>query len=136
MKCSKCNHVNPDNAKFCMECGEKLENVCPKCGAKPPSEAKFCMECGTKIDDVPTSSEAKVLKLEDMQNQLKSRIPNSLADKLFSNAKQMQGEYRLVTALFADVSGSSSMARNLPLEQYVDIIDNCFKMMVDTISIK
>jgi hypothetical protein len=47
--------------------------------------------------------------------QLQARIPQSLADKLFAGAKQMQGEYRLVTALF-----SSGMAREMPLEHYVD----------------
>ena len=43
-------------AKFCPECGTKLEppkpaapTVCPKCGAKLPAGAKFCPACGEKI---------------------------------------------------------------------------------------
>jgi len=27
MKCPKCNHENRDGAKFCEECGEKLQSV-------------------------------------------------------------------------------------------------------------
>ncbi|HIE30259.1 TPA: zinc-ribbon domain-containing protein, partial [Candidatus Poribacteria bacterium] len=141
MECPKCHHKNPTEAKFCMECGAKLENVCLKCGTKLPEEAKFCMECGTKVGELakeaPKAAPPSVAipKLEDMQKQLQSRIPQSLADRLFAGAKQMQGEYRLVTAVFADVSGSSGMAREMPLEQYVDTMNDCFKMMVDTISI-
>lgn len=35
--------------KFCMECGSSLANKCPKCGADTPSGAKFCLECGNKL---------------------------------------------------------------------------------------
>lgn len=35
--------------KFCMECGASLVNACPKCGAELPNGAKFCLECGEKL---------------------------------------------------------------------------------------
>ena len=35
--------------KFCLECGQLLASVCPKCGAELPPNAKFCLECGEKI---------------------------------------------------------------------------------------
>lgn len=35
--------------KFCMECGSPLVRKCPKCGAELPENAKFCLECGEKI---------------------------------------------------------------------------------------
>ena len=56
-----------------------------------------------------------VPRLEDMQKQLQSRIPQSLADRLLAGAKQVQGEYRLVTVIFANMSGSSGIARELCL---------------------
>jgi len=120
-----------------MKCGTKLERKCKNCGAEYPEEAVFCMKCGAKlVEEATTLTEVTVPKLEDMQKQLQSRIPQSLADRLFAGAKQMQGEYRLVTAIFADVVGSSRMARSMTLDEYVETIDVCFKMMVDTISIK
>jgi len=81
MRCLKCQHENPTAAKFCMECGARLEYVCSKCGAKLPPEAKFCMECGTKVveavphreDGVPVEPSAiyaAVPRLEDMQDRL------------------------------------------------------------------
>lgn len=54
MKCSKCNHENPDSNKFCSECGTKLEvntyNIeCPYCHRQIPKDSKFCPDCGNKI---------------------------------------------------------------------------------------
>ena len=54
-KCAKCGATLPKNAKFCLECGEKVETtpvideiICPKCGAKVP-KGKFCLECGAPL---------------------------------------------------------------------------------------
>lgn len=51
--CPKCGAVNLANAKFCTECGTKMETgaatvPCVKCGAALPAGSKFCNECGTK----------------------------------------------------------------------------------------
>ncbi len=35
--------------KFCIECGAPLVRKCPKCGAELPENAKFCASCGEKI---------------------------------------------------------------------------------------
>lgn len=53
--CPNCGHANPAGAKFCLECGAKLEQgkVCPSCGHLNPPEAKFCLECGARLG-VPT----------------------------------------------------------------------------------
>lgn len=48
-KCPKCGATLPNNAKFCLECGTKLENKCPKCGTNNSLDAKFCLECGEKL---------------------------------------------------------------------------------------
>jgi membrane protease subunit (stomatin/prohibitin family) len=80
IKCSKCGNELPANAKFCLECGTKVEileanemicpkcgkkthkgkfcmecggsliNTCPKCGAEVPMNGKFCLECGQKLN--------------------------------------------------------------------------------------
>lgn len=52
--CPKCGNIVPANAKFCLECGTKIENldenemICPSCGMKTP-KGKFCMECGQPL---------------------------------------------------------------------------------------
>lgn len=54
-KCAKCGAELPPNAKFCLQCGEKITPptpsgmvVCPQCGKVVPS-GKFCPECGHKL---------------------------------------------------------------------------------------
>ncbi len=52
--CSNCGTENPVNAKFCEECGAKLEivdnkNFCPHCGHNNPVDVKFCLDCGEKL---------------------------------------------------------------------------------------
>ncbi len=60
MKCNKCNADINDSAKFCPECGTKVNKVrhCAKCGSELISNAKFCPECGTPIciDQFPSES--------------------------------------------------------------------------------
>ena len=51
--CPKCGAANLANAKFCTECGAKMETgsqtvACVKCGAQLAAGSKFCNECGTK----------------------------------------------------------------------------------------
>lgn len=48
--CSECGAENPENTKFCKECGRKMESkpagaFC-SCGAAIPAGSKFCPECG------------------------------------------------------------------------------------------
>ncbi len=54
-KCAACGAKLPENAKFCLECGEKVAItapagtvVCPECG-KAVLKGRFCPECGHKF---------------------------------------------------------------------------------------
>ena len=67
-KCSKCDFENPDSAKYCQECGMKLEPQLKACTNKEcrdfgkyilPLEAKFCPRCGEKIEEEESSEEKK-----------------------------------------------------------------------------
>ena len=57
-KCAKCGATLPKNAKFCLECGEKVVPAvpanmigCPECG-NTVAKGKFCPECGHKFVSV------------------------------------------------------------------------------------
>lgn len=53
-QCPNCGNALPENAKFCLECGTKIEQlsanemICPHCNTKTP-KGNFCMECGGKL---------------------------------------------------------------------------------------
>jgi membrane protease subunit (stomatin/prohibitin family) len=50
VSCPSCGKANAPNAKFCADCGGKMEVEkvpCVKCGAELRQGAKFCSECGS-----------------------------------------------------------------------------------------
>ena len=61
MRCPECGFDNPDDTKFCTNCGSKLEaaappptptaptNLCPQCGSEIRPEARFCDQCGARL---------------------------------------------------------------------------------------
>jgi membrane protease subunit (stomatin/prohibitin family) len=53
--CSNCGSAIPENGKFCLECGAKVEPpladnemICPHCKATV-AKGKFCLECGAAL---------------------------------------------------------------------------------------
>jgi len=137
MQCSKCNHQNPETAKFCMECGARLENACAKCGTKLPPEAKFCVECGGKVGDTATPSMAETPpppKLEDMHARLQSVIPQSLVEKYSVAMEADSRENRPVTTLFADISGFTPLSATLSSEAVFQLVEECFNDLVNIVA--
>lgn len=49
--CPNCNAPLAANAKFCPQCGAKIQAArhCQHCGALLTPDAKFCPECGEKV---------------------------------------------------------------------------------------
>jgi len=46
--CPKCKQKTPAG-KFCINCGESLQITCPNCKNAVPNGARFCLECGHKL---------------------------------------------------------------------------------------
>lgn len=54
MKCFYCSCTDENkDAGFCHGCGKELARLCPVCGIKYDKNAKFCMSCGGKLEDLP-----------------------------------------------------------------------------------
>jgi class 3 adenylate cyclase/tetratricopeptide (TPR) repeat protein len=126
MKCPQCQMENPDGAKFCNECASKLELICPQCGKSNSAGSKFCNECAC---DLAKPKEAKPLDYDRPQ----SYTPKHLADKILTTRSSIEGERKLVTILFADVANSTAMFENLDPEVVHEIMDGCFRLMMDEI---
>ena len=89
MKCSECQFDNREGAKFCKECGAKLELTCPECGSIYAFDSKFCDECG---HDISKPIEAFLLDY----SKPKSYTPKFIANKVLTSRSSIEGERKLV----------------------------------------
>ncbi len=128
MRCPTCQFDNPEGSVFCGKCGSSLEIevVCSNCGSKAPSDFKFCNKCG---HDLTKQEETPSIDYEEPQ----SYTPKFLADKILTNRSTIEGERKLVTVLFADVANYTAMSGKLDPEEVHQIMDGCFKILMDEI---
>ena len=126
MKCPKCQFENREGAKFCLECGKKFELKCPQCKKFLPLNAKFCDECG---HDLRKRAEAIPIDCSKPQ----SYTPKHLKDKILTTRSSIEGERKLVTVFFADVANYTAMSGQLDPEEVHQIMDGCFKILMDEI---
>jgi class 3 adenylate cyclase len=117
--CSKCRTENAPGAKFCVECGESFKGRCPKCGLANPANAKFCQGCGTSFGEA--AEEKKTVGDGTTDIRISSRHP---VDEI------PDGERKTVTALFADIKGSTELMRDLDPEEARAIIDPVLQLMM------
>ena len=121
MRCRMCHTDNRDTAKFCDKCGAGLSPKCPSCGAENRPEARFCDSCGASLG-ASLAVSAKQLDTPTL------RVTGT--DELGS----LGGERKTVTALFADIKGSTELEQDLDPEQARAIIDPALKLMIDAVS--
>jgi class 3 adenylate cyclase/tetratricopeptide (TPR) repeat protein len=126
MKCPNCQTDNAETRKFCRECGKKLVLVCPECETENPPADKFCGDCGHDL------RKPKGTKPFDY-DQPHSYTPKHLAEKILSTRSSIEGERKRVTILFADVANSTAMFENLDPEAVHEIMDGCFRLLMDEI---
>lgn len=91
---------------------------CANCNSSLPAGARFCMYCGQPIAVESTPGE------EDRLTRLTATVPAPLAEKI--RAARLSGERKVVTALFADVVGSTTMAEKMDAEDWTEMMNGAF----------
>jgi len=125
MRCSKCGTASIPGKKFCAECGSPLSNRCSKCNSDNAPGARFCADCGSALGKVVVAEGGKPSAAE--------------ADGGVCIAPERQtsetidGERKTVTALFADIKGSTELMEDLDPEAARAIIDPALKLMMDAV---
>jgi predicted ATPase/class 3 adenylate cyclase len=138
MLCLNCSFQNPNDAKFCQNCGQPLPRVCPNCGTQNAAAAKFCKNCGSKLeaaqpaDSGVTNLSAGPAYQDPRHARLAASAPAQLADKMRA-AAHLAGERRVVTALFADVVGSTALAEQMDPEDWTVVMNRAFDALVPAI---
>ena len=129
MKCPKCQFENPDDAQFCIECGNPMEFQCPKCGAITPTTGKFCKACGHNLT-LPSEPAPKELSFEEKIDKIQRYLPKGLTEKILSQRDRIEGERKQVTVMFCDMEGFTSLSERLGPEEAYDIVDQIYELLI------
>ena len=105
MNCPACGHENPDGARFCNECAGPLPLRCLKCGSPNPPGSKFCNECAAPL----TGASSPLIRPQDTLSEIRVAPEQPQAS--------LDGERKMVTALFADIKGSMELMEDLDPEE-------------------
>jgi class 3 adenylate cyclase/tetratricopeptide (TPR) repeat protein len=103
--CPSCAAANPDENRFCGQCGTTLGGIgCATCGAANPEGQPFCGQCGAGLGEDAVKATAPALQ-----------------------------ERKLATVLFADVVGFTSFAERTDPEVVARIVDAAFRELADVV---
>ena len=108
MHCPKCQSENEARARFCSECGTRLEQGCPACGAANALASKFCQECGQPLG---------ALRLGPAKSD--SGSPG------LAGSAPLREERRWATLLFADLSGFTTLSEKMDPEDVKALAHRC-----------
>ena len=103
MICPQCGTENSPGRKFCGECGAGLSQACPACGSATEPGTKFCGECGTAL-----------------QPRRRPRRPRRAAGAAAA------AERRLVSVLFADLVGFTTLSEGRDSEEVRELLSRYF----------
>lgn len=99
LDCPSCGVDNREGARFCIGCGAPLVSRCGSCGSELPAEARFCDGCGAPVTAQPREAE-----------------PVAAARKV-------------VTVLFADMSGSTALEEHMDAESVRALVDRIYSAL-------
>jgi class 3 adenylate cyclase/tetratricopeptide (TPR) repeat protein len=104
--CANCGTPNEAGRKFCAECGKGLGVACANCGTLNAATVKFCGECGSAMRaDVAAP-----------------------ADTAAPASSDAGAERRLVSVLFADLVGFTTLAEGRDAEETRELLTRYFEI--------
>src|SRR5712692_8808322 len=158
MRCANCGSENADGTKFCRDCGTALAQRCPRCAAPNPPGSRFCGECGVRLAEAPVGNAktsrgvnaghsehaadatgdgdatglAYAADLRVAENRPVGGATRVIIDARHeATVNPPEGERKTVTALFADIKGSTELMEDLDPEEARALIDPALQLMIE-----
>ena len=102
MICAGCGKENRPGGRFCAECGAPLALSCPTCGAASEPADRFCVACGAALTNGGATASVS------------------------GSAAAYVSERRLVSVLFADLVGFTTLSEHRDPEEVRDLLSRYF----------
>jgi class 3 adenylate cyclase/tetratricopeptide (TPR) repeat protein len=115
MVCSNCGTENPAGRKFCGACGQPLAIVCPSCGTPNEARFAFCGECGSALAGVGGAVQVAPVG-----------APVASPGAPLAAVAGPISERRLVSVLFADLVGFTSLSETRDPDEVRDLLSRYF----------
>jgi class 3 adenylate cyclase len=129
MKCPKCQHENPEEAKFCGKCGKKLFLMCPQCGSENTPGNNFCNECGHNLT-LPSEPTPRELSFDEKIDKIQRYLPKGLTEKILAQRGRIEGERKHVTVMFCDMEGFTPLVEKIGPEDAYAVMDEVYELLI------
>jgi len=105
--------------------------VCPVCQQENPSAARYCLACGAPLTSPARQAPDATLASTRLVREDAAPSDRFAADDRGPNgAPRLEGERRLVSVLFADISGFTALSAQLDAEEVCRLLNSCFDTLV------
>jgi class 3 adenylate cyclase/tetratricopeptide (TPR) repeat protein len=104
MACGTCGEQTPAGSRFCIHCGSPAPDVCPSCGHPAVPGGRFCADCGAPLGVALAGAGV-------------SQAPTAT----------LVSERRLVSVLFADLVGFTTLAEHRDPEEVRELLSQYFE---------
>jgi class 3 adenylate cyclase len=108
--CTSCAAENEPGRKFCLNCGQRLAVSCSTCGSANTPGARFCGECGNALGEADAAA-----------------TPNASPSAGAGSSASPTTERRLVSVLFADLVGFTTLSESRDAEDVRALLDTYFE---------
>lgn len=109
IQCKKCGFENPENMRFCGNCGLRL--------------------LGTHQLDMQENNKPEL----DSTSNLGTLVGADLMERFQKAGLEAAGQRRQVTVLFVDLSGYTSLSQKIDGEALYDLVQDCSKMFANAV---
>jgi class 3 adenylate cyclase/tetratricopeptide (TPR) repeat protein len=112
---------------------------CPQCDHLNPPGSRFCNDCGASFTTQPHSSVSSSKFQVPSPQPPATYTPPHLAERIRAEQAALEargsadGERKTITALFADLKGSTALIEGLDPEEARAIIDPALQLMMDAV---
>jgi class 3 adenylate cyclase len=131
MTCTHCHIENNAGRKFCAACGQRLPSACAQCGFLNDPGDRFCGGCGTSLVESSRPKGPASVLAPPLPSPA-TYTPPHLAERIRATSLT-EGERKTITALFADLKGSTALIEGLDPEEARALIDPALQLMMDAV---
>src|ERR1700688_345919 len=100
MICPRCGANVVNGRKFCGDCGSPFPWQCSACGSENPPDKRFCGDCGATL----------------------FAGADATKDSRVASVRPVEAERRMLTVMFIDLVGSTTLGARLDAEDLRDVI--------------